>query len=71
MQELHKLLVLNPDGLVFQDMFFNLDNEKEILAFFLALLELMRLQKVVARQNQLNNSIVIYMVGDFNNDDEG
>lgn len=71
MQELHKLLVLNPEGLVFQDMFFNLDNEKEILAFFLALLELMRLQKVAARQNQLNNNIVIYMVGDFNNDDEG
>lgn len=70
MQDLLKMLYNNPQGLVFQDIFTEVTSKREALVFFLALLELIRLQKVGAVQNNINNSINISLVGDYKNDDE-
>lgn len=70
MQELHNILGNKTEGLVFQDIFVTVNSKREALAFFLALLELIRLQKVSARQNEFNDNIIINLVGDYNYDDE-
>ncbi len=70
MQELLKMLYNKPKGLVFQNIFTEVTSKREALAFFLALLELIRLQKVWAVQNNINNTININLVGEYKNDDE-
>ncbi|MEN6325696.1 MAG: segregation/condensation protein A [Syntrophomonas sp.] len=59
MNEILNLLLSNPEGLIFQDLFANVANLREALALFLALLELLRLQEVQALQDQAFGEIVI------------
>lgn len=52
MQEIMERLIQGRTGLVLQELFLGVINIREALAFFLALLELIRLQKVEAFQEQ-------------------
>lgn len=69
MQEILDALYNKPVGLVFQDLFLNISTKREALAYFLALLELMRLQKVKAFQ-RVNDSIIINLTGDLYDDEK-
>ncbi len=64
MQDLLEQLYNNPKGLVFQDLFKGLNSKREALAYFLALLELIRLQKVMAVQKSVNDQIIINPAGE-------
>ncbi len=64
MQELLEELYNNPLGISLQDLFAGATSRREVLAYFLALLELMRIQKVSAQQENINDVIIINLVGD-------
>lgn len=64
MQELLEELYNNPLGISLQDLFAGATSRREVLAYFLALLELMRLQKVSAQQKNIYDVIIINLVGD-------
>lgn len=70
MQEILKELHNKPVGLVFQDLFLNIGTKREALAFFLALLELIRLQKVQVFQRNVNDLIIINLIGELNDDEK-
>lgn len=60
MQHLCDLLTNGPQPVALQEMFVHLRSREALLAAFLALLELVRLQAVIARQNELFGEIVLY-----------
>ncbi|NLB52609.1 MAG: segregation/condensation protein A [Syntrophomonadaceae bacterium] len=60
MEVILKLLRKRRDGILFQELFHNIINKKELSALFLALLELMRLQKVKAEQENDFGIIKLY-----------
>lgn len=64
MQELLELLYNEPVSLVFQDVFSRAKNKREALVYFLALLELIRLQKVTVIQKEITDLIIIKHIGD-------
>lgn len=59
MEELINCLRAKKAGMVFQVLFARANNRREALAFFLALLELIRLQKVIAIQDGIFSDIII------------
>ncbi|MDD3268098.1 MAG: segregation/condensation protein A [Syntrophomonadaceae bacterium] len=59
MEEISNLLHRKPEGMVFQDLFAEVHNLREALALFLALLELLRLQRVQAIQDQAFGEIIV------------
>jgi segregation and condensation protein A len=61
MEEIIKILLVNKDGLVFQELFTGVISVKEVSALFLALLELIKLQKVQAIQQRLFDDIIIIL----------
>lgn len=50
----------NPQGFKFQDLFALSSSKREVLALFLALLELVRMQKIIAVQNELFEEITLF-----------
>lgn len=60
MQHLCHLLTNGPQPIALQNMFMHLRSREALLAAFLALLELVRLQAVIVRQNELFGEIVLY-----------
>ena len=60
MQQLCKMLSTGPQPFAIQEMFAHLRTRESLLAAFLALLELVRVQAVVVRQNELFGDIVLY-----------
>jgi segregation and condensation protein A len=60
MQRLCELLSTGPPPLALEALFRHLRSRDALLAAFLALLELVRLQAVVVRQNELFGAIVLY-----------
>ncbi len=62
MEEILGRLENRPEGLVFQDLFSGAVNKREALVLFLALLELIRLQKIHAYQKEYFSEIIIRMV---------
>lgn len=70
MQEILNELYNKPVGLVFQDLFVNISTRREALAYFLALLELIRLQKVEAVQRNANDVIIINLMGESHDDEK-
>lgn len=59
MDEIIGRLQNRPEGLVFQDLFSGVISKREALALFLALLELIRLQKIFAYQAEYFSEIII------------
>ncbi|MDD2586649.1 MAG: segregation/condensation protein A [Syntrophomonadaceae bacterium] len=59
MEELITYLRSKSQGIIFQVLFSRAHNRREALAFFLALLELIRLQKVIAVQDGIFSDIII------------
>ncbi|NLB89194.1 MAG: segregation/condensation protein A [Syntrophomonadaceae bacterium] len=70
MEEILNELYSKPVGLVFQDLFINISTKREALAYFLALLELIRIQKVQAVQKDVNDLIIINLMGEINDDEK-
>ena len=60
MRQLCDLLSKGPQPVPLQELFNRLRSRESLLAAFLALLELMRLQAVIVRQNELFGDIVLY-----------
>lgn len=65
MEEIIGRLQENCDNLVFQDLFVGIRFRREAYALFLALLELLRLQRVAARQESVFGNIIIYRRGEL------
>ncbi len=61
MQEIIERLELFPTGLVFQEFFIGVRRRREVMALFLALLELIRLQQVAAVQENSFSEIKVYL----------
>ncbi|MDD3023933.1 MAG: segregation/condensation protein A [Syntrophomonadaceae bacterium] len=61
MEEVLNLLQQKPEGLVFQDLFSAVKNLREALALFLALLELIKLRRVQALQDQAFGEIIVFL----------
>lgn len=66
MQQLCERLANGPQPMALQDMFVHLRSREALLAAFLALLELVRLQAIIVRQNTLFGDIVLYKHKMFN-----
>lgn len=65
MEQIIHVLQKRKGWVIFQELFIGVQTRKEALAFFLALLELIRLQKVAAVQNDIFSDITIWLqVGD-------
>ncbi len=64
MEEIMSRLAENTGEMVFQDLFLGVRYRREAYALFLALLELLRLQRVVARQSAVFGDIMIYLRGE-------
>ncbi len=60
MQQMCDLLANGPQPLALQDIFKHLRSREALLATFLALLELVRLQAILVRQHELFGEIVLY-----------
>lgn len=58
---LHALQDAGQEGICFQDLFAEAGSRREVLALFLALLELIRMQKALAVQESLFANIYVYM----------
>lgn len=65
MEEIVNRLEECTGSMVFQDLFNGIKYRREALAMFLALLELLRLQRVVAKQNAVFGEIIIYRRGEI------
>jgi segregation and condensation protein A len=61
MDELLERLKTIKKGIIFQDIFTGVLNKREALAFFLALLELVRQRKVIAWQEKGFSDIKVYL----------
>lgn len=64
MQELLKLLSNNPLGFILQDVLAEASSRREVVAYFLALLELIRLRKIRVWQEDINGLIMIDLAGE-------
>ncbi len=64
MEEIIARLEGRPGGVVFQDLFTGVRYRREAYALFLALLELLRLQRVIANQTRVFGQIIIYGRGE-------
>jgi len=64
MEEIMNRLQGSAGSMVFQDLFIGIRYRREAYALFLALLELLRLQRLVARQGTIFGSIMIYLRGE-------
>lgn len=62
-EELTELLKKSKQGIVFQDLFLKAKTKKEIFAMFIALLELIRLQQVIAVQENSFSEIKVWFAG--------
>ncbi len=61
MEEILEKLRLSPNGVVFQELFADYHRKREIMALFLALLELIRLQKVRGEQESPLAQIRVFL----------
>ncbi len=61
MEEILERLKFSPTGLLFHELFFGPKRKREVLAMFLALLELIRLQQVAAVQDSSFSQIKVYL----------
>lgn len=64
MEEIMSRLQESAGSMVFQDLFIGIRYRREAYALFLALLELLRLQRLVARQGTVFGNIMIYLRGE-------
>jgi len=64
MEEIMSRLGESAGGMIFQDLFVGIRYRREAYALFLALLELLRLQRVAARQGAVFGNIMIYLRGE-------
>ncbi|PKM76753.1 MAG: hypothetical protein CVU90_10650 [Firmicutes bacterium HGW-Firmicutes-15] len=71
MDAILRALPLGGETLIFQDVYANVSTRREVLAYFLALLELIRLQKVEAIQEKKFGEIQLFIRVAIDNVNEG
>ncbi|MGE5391439.1 MAG: segregation and condensation protein A [Deltaproteobacteria bacterium] len=69
MEEITNRLAESAGGMIFQDLFLGIRYRREAYALFMALLELLRLQRVMASQAAVFGEIMIYLRGEQNVDE--